>query len=745
MCNFERFKPRTRLLCEVVAGRDVIGAGRWWITGYRSPVPVPTKQFAYLYPPHHSWQDYIVYLGSISNQYSVSSQHISILEQAVNGRSIEETIIRSYKRSFNGFAAKLTEKEAENLRSAKEVVSIFPSRTLQLHTTRSWDFLGVPEPTPERLNAESDIIIGVIDSGIWPESPSFNDDGLSPVPNKWKGGCHGGTNFTCNKKIIGARGYTEDVRDTEGHGTHTASTAAGREVEGASFYGIANGTARGGVPSARIAVYKACGVGGCQDKDVLAAFDDAIADGVDMITISLGGSSVEFYEDTIAIGAFHAMAKGVLTVQSAGNEGDEKASTASLAPWLFSVAASTTDRRIIANVTLGNGKTLTGNSVNAFELKGDKFPLLYGKGTTTVCEEADAKRCLERCLDRRLVRGKILVCDYNTALGVFRAGALGSLAVTRFDNVSYIFPFPAATLNPSDFEALKSYLNSTESPVGNILKSEATNDTNAPFVAKFSSRGPNSIASDILKPDISAPGVDILAAYSPEASVSSPEDKRSVKYSVLSGTSMACPHVAGAAAYLKSVHPDWSPAAIKSALMTTAAPMSPTKNPDAEFAYGSGHLNPVSATNPGLVYDATVNDYIKFLCKSGCEPANIALITGNKNISCPEEIDPSPKDVNYPSMAALVDADKPFNVKFSRNVTNVGNSSSTYKANVISGSNIQVGVKPDTLSFKSLKETYSFDVVVTGKGFPYSSLATASLVWSDGIYTVRSPIVVYTR
>ncbi|KAH9606405.1 hypothetical protein KSS87_004627 [Heliosperma pusillum] len=660
-------------------------------------------------------KDYIVYLGSISNQYSVSSQHISILEQVVNGRSAKDTIIRSYKRSFNGFAAKLTAKEAENLKGAKEVVSVFPSRTLQLHTTRSWDFLGVSEPTPERLNAESDIIIGVIDSGIWPESPSFNDDGLSPVPKKWKGGCHGGTNFTCNKKIIGARGYTEDVRDTEGHGTHTASTAAGRKVEGASFYGIANGTARGGVPSARIAVYKACGVGGCQGEDVLAAFDDAIADGVDMITISLGGSPVDFYEDTIAIGAFHAMSKGVLTVQSAGNEGDEKASIASLAPWLFSVAAR------------------------------DKFPLLYGKGTTTVCEEADAKRCLESCLDKRLVRGKILVCDDSTAsAGVFRAGALGSLAVTRLDNVSFIFPFPAATLNPSDFEALKSYLNSTKSPMGNILKSEATNDTNAPFVPKFSSRGPNSIASDILKPDISAPGVDILAAYSPEASVSSPEDKRSVKYSVLSGTSMACPHVAGAAAYLKSVHPDWSPAAIKSALMTTAVPMSPSKNPDAEFAYGSGHLNPVNATNPGLVYDATVNDYIKFLCKSGYEPANIALITGNKSISCPEEIDPSPKDVNYPSMAALVDADKPFNVKFSRTVTNVGNSSSTYKAKVISGSNIQVRVKPDTLTFKSLKESYSFDVVVTGKGFPYSSLATASLVWSDGIHTVRSPIVVYT-
>ncbi|XP_074290267.1 subtilisin-like protease SBT4.4 [Silene latifolia] len=606
--------------------------------------------------------------------------------------------------------------------------------------------MGFPEPTPERLNAESDIIIGVIDSGIWPESPSFNDDGLSPVPKKWKGGCDGEKNFTCNKKIIGARGYSGSARDIGGHGTHTASTAAGRKVEGASFYGIANGTARGGVPSARIAVYRVCGPGGCQGHDVLAAFDDSIADGVDLITISLGGPTPGFSEDSIAIGAFHAMAKGVLTVHSAGNNGDEKSTIESLAPWLFSVAASTTDRRIITNVTLGNGKTFTGNSVNAFELKEDKYPLLYGKGVTSECDEVDAKSCLENCLDKRLVKGKILVCDDNTAFAaVLRAGALGSLSVTRFDNVSFIFPLPAATLNVSDFKALESYLNSTKSPEGNILKSETINDTYAPFVAKFSSRGPNSIASDILKPDISAPGVDILAAYSPEASVSdTEEDKRSVKYSVMSGTSMACPHVAGAAAYVKSVHPDWSPAAIKSALMTTATPMSPSKNPEAEFAYGSGHLNPVKATNPGIVYDATVKDYIAFLCKLGYEPTEIGLITGNKSISCPEEIGPSPKDVNYPSMAALVDADKPFNLKFSRTVTNVGNSSSTYKAKVISGSNIQVGVKPDTLSFKSLKESKSFDIVVTGKGIPSSSLATASLIWSDGIHTVRSPIVVYT-
>ncbi|KAH9606400.1 hypothetical protein KSS87_004622, partial [Heliosperma pusillum] len=493
--------------------------------------------------------------------------------------------------------------------SSKEVVSIFPSRTLQLHTTRSWDFLGFPEPTPERLTAESDIIIGVIDAGIWPESPSFNDDGLSPVPKKWKGVCQGGQNFTCNKKIIGARVYAGNTaRDYKGHGTHSASIAAGRKVEGASFYGIANGTARGGVPSARIAVYKAC-EDGCADTDILAAFDDAVADGVDLISISIGGSAANFTRDTISIGALYAMTKGVLTVQSAGNDGLTEVTTGSVAPWILSVAASTIDRRIVANITLGNGKTLTvrilGYSVNTFKLKGDKYPLVFGKDMTSACKDVDGhpeKLCTTKCIDRNLVKGKILVCHdsdpYETAL---MYGAVGALAVTSIDNLSVTVPFPAAAVSNDEFQALQSYYFSTKSPEGYIFKSETVTSTNAPVVVSFSSRGPNMIAPDILKPDITAPGVDILAAYSPEASVSGAgEDKRSVDYSVVSGTSVACPHVAAVAAYVKSVHPDWSPAAIRSALMTTATPMSPSKNRGNEFDHGSGHLNPINATNPGL-------------------------------------------------------------------------------------------------------------------------------------------------
>ncbi|KMT05160.1 hypothetical protein BVRB_7g173080 [Beta vulgaris subsp. vulgaris] len=694
-------------------------------------------------------------MGSTSDEYSLTTEYqLGFLQQVLEGSMAKESLVRSYSRSFNGFAAKLTEKEAENLKSMKGVVSVFASRTLELQTTRSWDFMGFPETVkPVNKSAESNLIVGVIDSGVWPESPSFNDDGFGPPPKKWKGVCKGGKNFTCNNKIIGARTVFESARDTLGHGTHTASTAAGRIVDHASFYGVAEGSARGAVPSARIAAYKVCGGSSCQESDVLAGFDEAIADGVDLITISIGGSAaVDMYADSIAIGAFHAMQKGILTVQAAGNSGDSSGTVGSVAPWLLSVAASTIDRRIVDKAVLGNGRTLIGNSINSFAMKGGMRPLVYGTQASSQCSEADAKLCLSGCLDKKLVKGKIVVCDSNDQSGIregFNANASGVLARSSITDVSMILPTSAIELKNEEYEALLSYLNSTKVPKANILKSESSNDTSAPVVASFSSRGPNLIASDILKPDIAAPGVEILAAFSPVGALSeSVDDPRSVNYSILSGTSMSCPHVAGAAAYLKSLHPDWSPSAIKSALMTTARPMTPSKNPDAEFAYGSGHLNPLEVANPGLVYETAEDDYMTFLCKLGYNKEQITLISGNRSFSCPKKTSNkslSAKDVNYPSMASLVDSEKSFNVMFFRTVTNVGVANSNYTAKIESEKNIKVTVNPEFLSFTSLKEKKSFNVSVVGKGLSIASHVSASLVWSDGIHNVRSPLVVYTN
>nr|XP_028960766.1 cucumisin-like [Malus domestica] len=214
------------------------------------------------------------------------------------------------------------------------VVSVFPSETKKLQTTRSWDFIWFSEMV---------------------KRSAIETDRAGPGPVQ-------------AGKIIGARYYrslpypknSSDIlspRDTEGHGTHCASTAAGNLVSKASLYGLGLGTARGGVPSARIAVYKVCWSEGCLDADILAAFDDAIADGVDILSVSLGGlKPLDYFRNSIDIGAFHALRKGIFTSASAGNEGSNLKTITNFAPWSLAVAASTIDRHFDTKVQLGNHK-----------------------------------------------------------------------------------------------------------------------------------------------------------------------------------------------------------------------------------------------------------------------------------------------------------------------------------------------------------------------------------------------------
>ncbi|XP_068344257.1 subtilisin-like protease SBT4.6 [Pyrus communis] len=693
---------------------------------------------------HGDRKTYIVYLGSLPKDdvFSPLSHHIGILERVTDSSSASNLLVRSYKRSFNGFAAKLTDRERERLAKMKEVVSVFPSTIYKLQTTRSWEFLGFNEKLKRNPTVESNVIVGVIDTGIWPESESFSDEGFGPAPKKWKGVCKGGKNFTCNKKIIGARFYVgSSARDEIGHGSHTASTVAGIPVKGVSFYGLAHGTATGGVPSARIAEYKVCGSNECATDKILAAFDDAIADGVDIITISIGDSIVvPFDQDPIAIGAFHALEKGILTSQSAGNDGPYMGTVSSVAPWILTVAASSIDRHIIDKVVLGNGRTLVGNSVNAFDLNGTSFPLIEGKDASSECGDCD-----EGCLDPNLVKGKIVVRRWP--IGIIearRVGAIGAVTDSTIPDVSPIVPLPAACFRSKDFDVVKSYVNSTGKPRAKLLKSEVIKDLAAPAVASFSSRGPNRILFEIIKPDITAPGVDILAAYSPVAPVTeSFEDRRHVKYSFLSGTSMACPHAAGVAAYIKTFHPNWSPAAIKSSIMTTAGPANGTDDSytPGVFSYGSGQINPLKALNPGLVYETSKDDYIKLLC-SILDESKVRLISGDKR-PCPAKNDKiSAKDLNYPSMAVNILAETSFSIQFQRTVKNVGHANSIYKAKTISKPGINIKVVPQVLSFKSLNEKKTFNLTVFGRSIPLLTRVSASLVWTDGTHSVRSPILV---
>ncbi|KAL3514871.1 hypothetical protein ACH5RR_027588 [Cinchona calisaya] len=532
------------------------------------------------------------------------------------------------------------------------------------------------------------------------------------------------------RKIIGGKHYRSDgqvptgdipsPRDSEGHGSHTASTAAGRVVSKASLFNLGLGTARGGVPSARIAVYKICWADGCYDADILAAFDDGIADGVDIISLSVGGSFPKnYFEDSIAIGAFHSMKNGILTSNSAGNSGPGAGSITNFSPWSLSVAASVIDRKFVTNVQLGNNKIYQGVTVNTFQLNNKLYPLVYGgdvPNTAAGFDSSESRYCIYDSLDKTKVNGNIVLCDeLSDGTATWAAGAIGTVMQDGgFKDFGFLFPLSASYLGTEDGSTVLNYINSTSKPTATIQKSNQIIDNAAPYVVSFSSRGPNPITRDILKPDLSAPGVDIVAAWSEATSIT--------------------------AAYVKSFNPTWSPAAIKSALMTTATPMSTKTNTDAEFAYGSGQINPLNATNPGLVYDAGEADFVSFLCSQGYNTTALQLVTGDKATSCTKANNATVWDLNYPSFTVSATSGQVIRI-FHRTVTNVGNPVSTYKAIVNVPSQISIKVDPNVLSFQSLGQKLSFTVTVTAQ-IP-STIISGALVWDDGVYQVRSPVVAH--
>jgi hypothetical protein len=275
-----------------------------------------------------------------------------------------------------------------------------------------------------------------------------------------------------------------------------------------------------------------------------------------------------------------------------------------------------------------------------------------------------------------------------------------------------------------------------------------------------------------LQPDLSAPGIDILAAWSPLSLVAG----RTVAYSIDSGTSMACPHATGAAAYVKSFHPDWSPAMIMSALITTgnqsmrspmtsvpkcshlrnggvcllaATPMNATRNRGGgELTYGAGQLNPARARDPGLVYDARVGDYVRMLCAQGYNSTQLKLVTGSDDAAttCHGGRKGSAGDLNYPTMAVHAAPGKNFTAHFPRTVTNVGVPGSVYVAKIVGSQPglIVVTVSPRRLAFTKLHQRMSFTVTVSGALHAGNEFLSAAVVWSDGERQVRSPVIVHT-
>jgi len=734
-----------------------------------------------IFPTHKNW-----YESSLSSITKTTSNNI----------------IHTYDTVFHGFSTKLTQLEAQNLQKLSHVITIIPEQIRTLHTTRSPEFLGLKTAAKTGLLHEtdfgSDLVIGVIDTGIWPERQSFNDRELGPIPAKWKGSCVAGKDFpatACNRKIIGAKyfsgGYeatsgkmnetTEfrSARDSDGHGTHTASIAAGRYVSPASTLGYAKGVAAGMAPKARLAVYKVCWTGGCFDSDILAAFDAAVADGVDVVSLSVGGVVVPYHLDVIAIGAFGASDAGVFVSASAGNGGPGGLTVTNVAPWVATVGAGTIDRDFPADVKLGNGKIINGVSIYGGPglTPGRMYPVVYaGSGEHGGGEGGDgysSSLCLAGSLDPKFVKGKIVVCDRGiNSRGdkgevVKKAGGIGMiLANGVFDGEGLVADshvLPATAVGAIGGDVIRSYIadgaKSRSLPTATIVfKGTRLGVRPAPVVASFSARGPNPESPDILKPDVIAPGLNILAAWPDRVGPSgSASDHRRTEFNILSGTSMACPHVSGLAALLKAAHPDWSPAAIKSALMTTAYtvdnkgdPMLDESNGNVStvFDYGAGHVHPEKALDPGLVYDISVYDYVDFLCNSNYTTTNIKVIT-RKIADCSNAKKAGHSgNLNYPTLSAVFQqyGKHKMSTHFIRTVTNVGDPKSVYKVTINPPEGMVVTVKPDMLPFRRVGQKLNFLVRVQTREVklsPGSSLLkSGSIVWSDGKHIVTSPLVV---
>nr|ABN05870.1 Proteinase inhibitor I9, subtilisin propeptide [Medicago truncatula] len=325
--------------------------------------------FPQVFTNHHDWFKSTIH--SLKSKTLVLDDH----DQQEASKQSQKKLVYTYDNAMYGFCAMLSSNELEIIKNIDGFVSAYQDRTATIDTTHTFEFLSLDSPSGlwHASNFGDDIIVGVIDSGVWPESQSFKDDGMTKkIPNKWKGTCETGHKFNasvCNFKLIGARSFNKGViagnyrnvgisknsaRDSIGHGTHTSSTVAGNYVNGASYFGYAKGVARGIAPKAKIAMYKVIWEEDVMASDVLAGMDQAIIDGVDVISISIGIDGIPLYEDAIAIASFTAMEKGIVVSSSAGNSGPKHGTLHNGIPWVLTVAAGTTDRTF-GSLVLGNG------------------------------------------------------------------------------------------------------------------------------------------------------------------------------------------------------------------------------------------------------------------------------------------------------------------------------------------------------------------------------------------------------
>ncbi|XP_020185265.1 subtilisin-like protease SBT5.4 [Aegilops tauschii subsp. strangulata] len=696
-------------------------------------------------------------------------------------------------------------------------ILVIEDKLRQVSTTHSWGFLGLKGSDGETANEWNNVpnsgegvIIANVDTGVSPISPSFRDDGSLPALSKsrWRGECEASPG--CNIKLIGARLFNEGIKamnkenggvngqqlnetdlnspwDYVGHGTHTLSTAGGGFVANVGAFGHGTGTAKGGSPRAHVASYKACFVPGCSDLDILMAILTAVADGVQVLSLSLGAPATDYVSDMMAIGTAFAVTQEVVVVAAAGNSGPVAGSVTNVAPWMLTVGASTMDRIFPADVVTG-AKTITGQSLSNSTLPANEpIAMISGENANSAGQSvANSVLCLPGSLDPAKVAGKIVVCKGargRAAKGqvVKQAGGVGMVLCNDAASGASIITdphiIPTAHCSYSQCQELFNYLQSTGSPMGYIKTRDAEVGVKpSPVMAAFSSRGPNTITPQILKPDITAPGVGVIAAVSQEVSPTGlVSDGRRVPYSVMTGTSMACPHVAGIAGLLRARYPKWGPPMIYSAIMTTATTEAndntrirdETGSAATPFSYGSGHVDPVRALDPGLVYDTTTHDYANFICSlrptdtQGLLPVSLPLPlsilwtllarvfhdTNSNPFECSHGAN-HPEDLNYPSISVACLPHSGSVVTVKRRVMNVGGGAASYTASIMQPAGVTVTVNPSTLVFdgENAEEEKHFTVTLqVHNAEEAAGYVFGSMEWSDGNHRVRSPIVATTK
>lgn len=529
-------------------------------------------------------------------------------------------------------------------------------------------------------------------------------------------------------------------------------------------------------PRARIAAYKICwtdgvsGKNGCSTASTVAAVEQAVKDGVNVINYSIGpsagGGSFSEAGEAAFLGAANA---GVFVAASAGNSGPTSTAPAPvshISPWLTTVGNSTHDRMFVADATTGAGTVLTGASNNAFT---PSTPLIRAKdaGLASVTDQASLALCfggadgVAAMLDPAKVAGKILVCDrganalVNKTANAKTAGAVGAIltntTVPLSVNTTIVQPHVISTvhLTAVDGDALKAYMaanpTSAVATLGN-LRGVINPALAAPVMNGSSSRGPNVANANILKPDLTAPGTDILAGVSANLTlaqrnaVAAGGAAPSVEWDFYTGTSMASPHVAGVAALLKQLHPTWTPAMIKSALMTTATDTfsdglngamawdtTARTTGKLPWGQGAGHIAPSSAADPGLVYDLNADDYTRFLCGVNSAAVTAAMCQKSGSIAA--------YNLNLPSITAATVLGS---LAVTRTVTNVGATRATYTATTAT-TGFTAEVTPSVLTLDP-GASASFTVRLTRTTAPLDTWAYGSLTWRDGTHTVRSPV-----